>query len=227
MPEKPPVQKLRPDQYQNPDISDEQTRRIGQVIVLWSKLKAAIDDTIWMLFNLDDENGKIVTKRLSADAKIRLLRQVGSLHISDEALLVKFSETLKYVGELKEHRNFIAHGVWGTLMPDDIPIGLSLKPKVRCRRRYFRNFPTRPYGRDFRWRSSDASVFRRPSRTIRKATSSTARTTSSLESHPSATLKRSNSKSASTPASTISGVTSITILGTGLSLSRCHRVGLF
>ena len=40
-----------------------------------------------------------------------------------------FNETLNYVDELKECRNFIAHGVWGTLMPDDIPVALSLKPK--------------------------------------------------------------------------------------------------
>ncbi|MCH9054140.1 MAG: hypothetical protein IIA72_24385 [Proteobacteria bacterium] len=129
MPEKPPVQKLRPDQYHNPDISDEQTRRIGQVIVLWSKLEAAMEDTIWMLLNLDDEDGKVVTKRLSTDAKVQLLRGIGSRHISDKALLDKFNETLKYVDELKECRNFIAHGVWGTLMPDDIPVALSLKPK--------------------------------------------------------------------------------------------------
>ena len=129
MPEKPPVQKLRPNQYQNPAISDEQTRRIGQVIVVWSKLEAAMEDTIWMFLNLDDEDGKVVTNRLSTEAKVQLLRGLGSRHISDKALLDKFKETMKYVNELKEPRNFIAHGVWGTLMPDDIPVALSLKPK--------------------------------------------------------------------------------------------------
>ena len=129
MPKKPPVQKLRPDQYHNPDISDEQTRRIGQVIVLWSKLEAAMEDMIWMFLNLDEEDGKVVTKRLSADAKVQLLRAIGRRNISDKTLLAMFNETLNYVDELKECRNFIAHGVWGTLMPDDIPVALSLKPK--------------------------------------------------------------------------------------------------
>ena len=128
MPKKPPVQKLHPDQYHKPEISDEQICRIGRVIVLWSKLEAAIEDTIWMLFNLDEEDGKVVTKRLSADAKILLLRAIGPGHISDD-MLVKFHETLHYVDEMKESRNFIAHGVWGTLMPDNIPVALSLKPK--------------------------------------------------------------------------------------------------
>ena len=129
MPEKPPVQKLRPDQYHEPDVSDDQLHRIGQVIVLWSKLEAAMEDTIWMLLNLDEEDGKIVTKRLSADAKVQLLRAIGSRHISDKAHLDKFNKTMKYVDELKDARNFIAHGVWATLMPDNIPIALSLKPK--------------------------------------------------------------------------------------------------
>ncbi len=129
MAEKPPVRELRPDQYHDPDISEEQTRRIGQVIVFWSKLEAAMEDIIWMFLNLDDENGKVITKRLSADAKVQLLRVIGPRHISDTALIAMFKETLNYVDELKESRNFIAHGVWGTLMPDDIPIALSLKPK--------------------------------------------------------------------------------------------------
>ena len=129
MPEKPPVQKLRPDQYLKPTISDDQTHRIGQVIVSWSKLEAAMEDMIWMLLDLEDEDGKFLTKRLGADAKVQLLRGIGSRHISDEALLAKFNETMRYVDELKECRNFIAHGTWGTLMPDDIPVALSLKPK--------------------------------------------------------------------------------------------------
>ena len=129
MPQKPPVQKLGADQYHEPEISDDQTCRIGQVIVLWSKLEAAMEDTIWMLLDLDEENGKAVTKRMSADAKIQILRKIGPYHITDGTMLKRFGETLKHVDELKECRNFIAHGVWGTLMPDNIPVALSLKPK--------------------------------------------------------------------------------------------------
>ncbi len=129
MPEKPPVQKLRPDQYHNPDISDEQTHRIGQVIVLWSKLEATMEDVIWMFLDLDEEDGKVLTKRLGADAKVQLLRAIGPRHISDKAIIENFNETLNYVDELMEGRNFIVHGVWGTLMPDAIPVALSLKPK--------------------------------------------------------------------------------------------------
>ncbi len=129
MSEKPPVQKLGPNQYCNPDISAEQTHRIGQVIVSWSKLEAAMEDTIWMFLDVDDETGKIITKRLSTDVKIQLVRTLGPFHISDEALLNGFNETIKYAEELKGHRNFIAHGVWGTLMPDNTPVALALKPK--------------------------------------------------------------------------------------------------
>ena len=56
-------------------------------------------------------------------------RALGSLCISDRALLGSFNETMTYVDELKDCRNFIAHGLWGTLEPDNIPVALSLKPK--------------------------------------------------------------------------------------------------
>ena len=131
MPQKPPVQNLRPDQSHKPDVSDDQLHRIGQAIVLWSKLETAIEDTIWMFLNLDDETGKIITKRLSTDGKTQLVRALGTHHITDKALFDNFKETMNYVDELKDTRNFIAHGVWGTLMPENIPVALSLKPKSK------------------------------------------------------------------------------------------------
>jgi hypothetical protein len=129
MPEKPPVQKLRRDQYHRPDISADQTCRVGQIIVAWSKLEAAMEDTIWMFLDLDEEDGKIVTTRLSADAKAQMLRFLGQRHIANDDLRNQFRKALAYVDEIKDVRNFIAHGVWGTLMPEDIPVALSIKAK--------------------------------------------------------------------------------------------------
>ena len=126
---KPPIQKLRVDQYLERGISDEQTLLIGRVVVSFSNLEAALDDTIWLFLNLGDDDGKIVTKRLSADAKVQMLRALAPGRITDGDLLANFNETLKLIDEFKDGRNFIAHGVWATLMPDDIPIAASLKPK--------------------------------------------------------------------------------------------------
>ena len=129
MTQKPPIQKLRPDQHLKRGISAGQIALIGRVIVLWSNLEAALGDTIRFLLDLDDEDGRIVTMRLSADAKIQMLRSLGPHHISDKDLLAGVNKTLRLIDELKDGRNFIAHGVWGTLMPENVPIALSLKPR--------------------------------------------------------------------------------------------------
>jgi hypothetical protein len=36
---------------------------------------------------------------------------------------------LYYIGIYQEDRNFIVHGSWGTLAPDNVPICTSLRPK--------------------------------------------------------------------------------------------------
>ena len=126
---KPPVQKLRPDQYVDPGVSDAQIDMIGRVIISFSQLEAALEDTIWFFLNLEEADGRIVTTRLSAVAKVQMLRALAPNRITDENLLVEFNETMGLIDELRDGRNFIAHGLWGTLMPDDIPVALSLKPK--------------------------------------------------------------------------------------------------
>ncbi|MEE9452752.1 MAG: hypothetical protein V3V13_00025 [Paracoccaceae bacterium] len=141
MTQKPPVQKLHPDQHAIPDISDKQVELVGRTIVLWSKLEAALDDTIWLLLGIHDEDGKIITRRMGADAKIQMLRTLGERKISNQELLTSFNENLTLIGELKDGRNFIAHGVWGTLMPDNIPIALSLKPKSEIGEVVSESFP--------------------------------------------------------------------------------------
>ncbi|MCH8968899.1 MAG: hypothetical protein IIA66_07265 [Planctomycetes bacterium] len=112
MTQKPPVQKLRPDQHVEPEISDGQIDLIGRVIVLWSKLEAALEDTIWFFLSLEEDEGRMVTMRLSADTKVQMLRALGPRRISDKGLLIEFNKTLGLIDELKDGRNFIAHGVW-------------------------------------------------------------------------------------------------------------------
>jgi hypothetical protein len=129
MVQKPPVQELRPDQHVNPGVSDAQIDMIGRVVISFSQLEAALEDTIWFFLKLEEEDGRIVTTRLSATAKVQMLRALAPRSIADENLLVEFNKSLGLIDELKDGRNFIAHGVWGTLMPDDIPVALSLKPK--------------------------------------------------------------------------------------------------
>lgn len=126
---KPPIQKFKNNQYLSPEISDDQISRIGRVIVLWSKLEAAMEDTIWMFLYLDEEDGRIITSRLATDAKMQRLRGLAQRHISEENLAKEFMKRMALADELKDCRNFIVHGTWGTLMPENVPVALSLKLK--------------------------------------------------------------------------------------------------
>ena len=130
MPQKPPIQKLGPNQHLDPKISDEQIDLIGRVVISFSKLEAALEDTIWFFLKIDEEDGRIVTKRLDAEFKIQMLRALAARHITDAGKLSEFNKLLTYIGEIKDGRNFIVHGVWATMMPDAVPVALSLKPKA-------------------------------------------------------------------------------------------------
>lgn len=55
--QKPPITPRRPEQYGVSDVSQEQQRLIGLVVLNWSKLEANIDDTIWHLLNLSLDEG--------------------------------------------------------------------------------------------------------------------------------------------------------------------------
>ena len=130
MAQKPPVEKLRPDQHVDPKISDGQIDLIGRVVVSFSKLEAALEDTIWFFLKIDEEDGRIVTKRFDAETKIQMVRDLATRHIADEEKLLKLKKILVIISELKDNRNFIAHGLWGTMMPDNVPVALSLRPKA-------------------------------------------------------------------------------------------------
>jgi hypothetical protein len=121
MAKKPPVRPPKPGEYLRPEISDAHTCKIGRVVVRWSKLEAAIEDTIWMFLGLDEDNGKLATKRLNADGKIQLLRSLGRRQITDQHLATEFNEVLKLTVELAEDRNTVIHGLWGTRMPANMP----------------------------------------------------------------------------------------------------------
>lgn len=128
---KPPIKPFEDDQSIVPQISVDQTYRIGEVIALWSKLEAAMDALVWEFLGTGMEDGRLVTTELNANAKIQILRSLGNRHLPNETNRRHFAETMKYVGELKEARNFIVHGTWGTLKPENVPIAASLKPKTQ------------------------------------------------------------------------------------------------
>ncbi len=84
--QKPPVQPRRPDQYGISDVSEEQQRLIGLLVLNWSKLEGGIEDTIWHFLILDIDAGRIITARLNADVKVEMLRALSKAYLRGELL---------------------------------------------------------------------------------------------------------------------------------------------
>jgi hypothetical protein len=120
---------LKPEQYPHFDVSVEQQRLIGLVVLNWSKLEANIDDTIWHFLNLDLDDGRVFTNRLGAEQKLTLLRSLAHTYLTEEDFNEVETRLLDFIGMYQEDRNFIVHGSWGTLMPDNVPVCASLRPK--------------------------------------------------------------------------------------------------
>jgi len=39
-------------------------------------------------------------------------------------------QVIEFIGGYKEDRNFAVHGSWGTLMPENVPVCASIRPKA-------------------------------------------------------------------------------------------------
>jgi hypothetical protein len=52
-------------------------RLIGRIVVAWSKLEGAMEDLIWQLLGIGIEQGRVITSRLDAVTKIRMIRALA------------------------------------------------------------------------------------------------------------------------------------------------------
>jgi hypothetical protein len=129
--EKAAPRKLKAGEEIKPVLSAAQLDLIAQVIVNWSRLEAALESTIWYFLRLDEDDGRVITSRLGADAKLKILGPLGGRYIQNSKILTKYKRVLAKAGELAADRAFIAHGVWFTLTPKNIPVAMSLRPKSR------------------------------------------------------------------------------------------------
>ncbi len=127
-PQKPPVLPRDPNQRIVVTVSMQFERLIGRTVVSWSKLEACMEDFIWSLLNIPIEQGRIITLRVDAVGKIRMLRQLGEMVLT-EAQFHTLSPTLDEIDVIREDRNSIAHGSWGRMDPDMTHVCLSLRPK--------------------------------------------------------------------------------------------------
>ena len=139
--QKPAVKDKQPDQTIDQNVSDDQCMMIGKIIVFWAKLEAALQVAIWGFLSIGEEEGRLLTGRLDARPKIEMLAPLAEKFLLDGPVAVSFFEALGRIGELAEDRNFIAHGVWATFMPDNVPISSSLRPKAASNRVVAETFP--------------------------------------------------------------------------------------
>jgi hypothetical protein len=127
-PQKPPVLPPDPNQQAEGTVSLQFERLIGRVVVAWSKLEACMEDFIWSLLEVEIERGRIMTLRVDAVGKIRMLRELGKLEMP-EAMFHRLSPTLDEIDVLRDDRNFIVHGNWARIFPEWTHVVASLRPK--------------------------------------------------------------------------------------------------
>jgi hypothetical protein len=127
-PQKPPIIPVKINQIHGPSIPMSQEKWIGRIVVEWSKLEGALEDMIWLFLDLPMEFGRAVTATMDVSFKLKILRQLNEL-CCDPLLRSYLSELFQRIDFVREDRNFIIHGSWGRVMPDNIPIALSLRPK--------------------------------------------------------------------------------------------------
>lgn len=106
-------------------------RLVGRVIIEWARLENVLNDIIWRLLNLSFEDGRAITGRADATSKISLLRTLAPRHLASDDKLEALLFALDAIDALRDDRNFIAHGAWGRIEPEGIPMAASLRSKSK------------------------------------------------------------------------------------------------
>jgi hypothetical protein len=77
---------------------------------------------------VDLAEGRVVTARLDVNFIMNILRGLGPLHLSGPHA-GNFNDLLNEITDLYADRNMIAHGKWGTILPEKLPAAASLRDK--------------------------------------------------------------------------------------------------
>jgi hypothetical protein len=128
-PPKPPIVPHTPNQTLAPHVSIEHQKLMARAIMAWSKFEAALHDFIWTALNLEDDDGRILTKSVGAKMLIPMARSLGVRHAMYDDISA-LEGALDLADGRREDRDFIAHGLWSTLMPDNVPMAMSMKPNA-------------------------------------------------------------------------------------------------
>jgi hypothetical protein len=124
---KPPIVPFRADQSAALHISVSHQRLMARIIMAWAKLENALHDLIWTTAGLSEGDGRILTKNVGAKMLIPMARSLAEKHMSRDSLRT-LHVALDMADMRREDRDFIAHGMWTTLMPENVPMAASIKP---------------------------------------------------------------------------------------------------
>ncbi len=78
------------------------------------------------MLRLDEEDGRIVTKRMGPNMLIPMARVLSKRH-APKARLDKLLNAIDLADIRKSERDMVAHGSWTTLKPDNVPMAMSIK----------------------------------------------------------------------------------------------------
>jgi len=123
MPPRPP----QPGEHIRPDIPNDILLLIGRIVTNWSKLEGTIEHLIWKFLCISEMDGRRITSRLSTSTKIETLSSLVAANLKEPNFTEEWDIYMQHLNMYKEERNFIVHGQWNTLMPDNVPICASLR----------------------------------------------------------------------------------------------------
>jgi hypothetical protein len=124
------------------DIYLVHQKLIGRLVLSWSFLEGSMQVLIWEFLNLSMSDGRIITSRLDASTMIPMLRSLAIRHIADQTAFQEFLDDLATVDGYRNDRNFVVHGSWLVLQPENIPAAMSLRPEAEAGGIVTETFPT-------------------------------------------------------------------------------------
>lgn len=125
-PAKPPIKDASDGTAVTGGVTAETEQLIGQFIVEWNHLEAAIGGMIWTILKVKEEDGRVLTSRVDAKTKITWTRIFAERYLSGDSI-THIAQIINVIKTVQEARNLIVHGSWGITEDTQEPIALSLK----------------------------------------------------------------------------------------------------
>lgn len=124
-------------------LTSEQLSAIGNVAVESTYCEQLLEEIIWALLELQDDQGKFITDRMLLDKRIELINDLWKPRLTDPEKLKTYCSISARLKEANKKRNTIIHGYWHipTMKVSDLMNDHPFPPAVAIKRR-LRSQPT-------------------------------------------------------------------------------------